>query len=146
MKGALPAKDTAERRSPATGLPGTVLNAPEWLDDDARALFDAAATDLARLGNVVQPSDAISLAQWATASLLAQRGLAELARRTDTDTLDYKRVQASAFKALEAATRLAGDFGLLPAPRTRLGVQHLAGMGLLERLNESRTNQQGDSK
>jgi phage terminase small subunit len=123
MRGRAPDAVSARTNIPSPrGVRGLLLDAPEWLvDADARDIFARAAQDLAATGSL-RPSDAQGLAQWAMLSALAARTLRQLAEHPNPDSLEAKRLQVLAFGAVDRAARLAGEFGLAPLPRLRLGV------------------------
>lgn len=137
MRGATPAPfGPAANHPPARrGDVGLVLEAPEWLaaDEDAAAIFAEAAADLASTG-AVRPADRHGLALWATLTATATRALRDLAAHPDPSSIAAKRLQVTALNATDKAARLAGEYGLTPVSRIRLGVQQLEGISILKML------------
>lgn len=132
MRGAVPAPSSEPRRP--IGIRGLVLDAPEWLPDEARPIFEEAARDLAATGTL-KPGDRHGLAIWASLQATAARALDALAK-ADPTSIEAKRAQVMALGAIDKASRIAGEYGLTPLSRVRLGVQRLAGQTLLARLAE----------
>lgn len=137
MKGRSPDPVRASANVPAPrGVRGLLLDPPGWLvDQEGQAIFARAAQDLAATG-ALRPSDAEGLAQWAMLSALAARTLRQLAEHANPDSIEAKRLQVLAFGAVDRAARLAGEYGLAPLPRLRLGVQHLEARSLLAMFDE----------
>jgi phage terminase small subunit len=119
------------------GVRGLVLSAPDWLasDPEAAAIFAEAADDLAALG-AVRPADRHGLALWSQLTATATRALRELAAHPDPASIAAKRLQVTAHSATDKAARLAGEYGLTPVSRLRLGLQTLEGHRLLAVLAE----------
>lgn len=127
LKGRGPGKDSAGRPIPEVpkfdrGAP----DAPEWLDDVARELWDRVAPNLDRL-DLLKPDDreifAAYCESWSrfTAAVASYKSEGLIAVNPTTGRMAPHPAVAIAERAAAQLHRFAQDFGLTPAAELNLG-------------------------
>ena len=106
---------------------------PEWLDPLACAIWREYLHDLAPMKIFVE-SDRILLGHLCALLANAQRALTALAG-LEPGSPEEKRVRVSYNDSLAHARQIAGDFGMTPVARLRLGLLQVKGASLLGLLN-----------
>ena len=107
------------------------MEPPADISEAAREMWDLITPDLVE-HKLLKPSDLPLLIEMVEALALAKRFRERLLTEMDgmNDPAEVKRLRTAWVDALRSASSLAGDFGIGPVARVRLGLTKLQGASL----------------
>ena len=153
VPGRKPNLDTASAEGKAvvrTGEVGVIVGPPEEISDPAKVIWDTLVPDLVSMG-VFTVSDTFLLFEMCEALASAQafrreatslqRQLENFDQTGDFDNADrassrLKRARAGYLQNMKLVMSIAGEFGISPVARLRLGLMKLQGGTLLSAMAE----------
>lgn len=117
------------------------IPAPETLSDDAAVYWRQVVPSLIT-HDILIDADLPLVVNFCRAMALADRFHAELEGDVDLSGDAVKRTRVGYERQVALALRLAGELGIGPVPRVRLGLMKARGHSLLEHLQRARTERE----
>lgn len=115
-----------------TGEPGAV-QPPEILTPEGQAVWDTLLPDLISMG-AFRESDVLLLTELCETLAEAQAFRRQLRDEPDKSSPEAKRLRAGYLQSMKLVMSIAGEFGISPVARLRLGLMRIQGSSLLEAL------------